>query len=512
MAVQNRDVNPTPIAVWIVALIFVALQLGFGPRYPIFRDEFYYLACADHPALGYVDHPPLSILILAAWRAAFGDSIVSLRVLPSLAGGLIVWLTSRLAGAIGGGAFAQTFAAVAVLAAPTVLGITSFYSMNAFDFLFWLGGFLFILRLSRTEAKDATPTWAWFGMLLGLGLLNKISVLVLGAGLAAVLVLTPMRAHLRTRGPWLAALIAFALFAPYVLWQVQNDWPTLEFINNAAKYKNVSLGPWGFFKSQLLDFGPLNALFWIPGFIWLIFAKRMRPYRSLAIVFVVAFLSFMNGKAYYLAPAMLIPLVAGAVFAEHVISKPSLMWMRPVVLIVLLLAAALPSPVVVPILNPEDLGPYMRKIGLIPKSAEKSALGVLPQHFADRFGWEELTDITARAWTSLSDEERRTAIIATSNYGEAGAINYYGRSRGLPTAVSQHNNFFLWGPGRTDVTVVIAIGSSAEDLRGAFEDVQPVAAMTNPFAMPYERENAVTICRKPKNSLVELWKRGKKFI
>ena len=154
----------------------------------------------------------------------------------------------------------------------------------------------------------------------------------------------------------------------------------------------------------------------------------------------------------------------------------------------------------------------MLQLRVAPKAAEKSALGVLPQHFADRFGWDELTAITATAWSSLDEGERRNAIIVTSNYGEAGAITYYGRALGLPAAVSQHNNFFLWGPGNPGASVVIAVGSSVEDLREVFEDVQPVGPLTNALAMPYERENPVSVCRRPKRPLMELWRAGKKFI
>jgi len=501
-----------PKGVWVCALIFFGLQMTFGPRYPIFRDEFYYLACADHPALGYVDHPPLSILILFAWRAVFGDSIYSLRVLPSLAGGAIVLLTSGLAGAMGGGAFARTFAAVSVLAAPTVFGITGFYSMNAFDFLFWLAAFHLVARLTRLAPSEAAPVWMSLGVVLGLGLLNKVSVLVLGAGLAAALILTPLRSHLLKRGPWIAAAIALGLFAPHVVWQIQNDWPTAEFIRNASRYKNVSLGPWGFFTRQILDLGPLNSLFWIPGLAWLFLAERARGSRSLGIIFVVAFLGFMSGKAYYLAPAMLLPLAAGAVLVEGLLAQPRLNWLRPTVLALLLISAAIPLPIVVPMLEADRLSPYMQAIGVAPKQAERSALGVLPQHVADRFGWEELTSITATAWRSLTDDERKSAIIVGDNYGETGAVNYYGRALGLPAAVSQHNNFYLWGPGNPAATVVIAIGQSVEDLRGSFEDVQPVGAMTDPLAMPYERANPVAICRRPKRPLLVLWVEGKKFI
>ena len=493
------------------AAILFGLQLGWGPRYPVFRDEFYYLACADHLAWGYVDHPPFSIAVLAAWRAVFGDSLIALRVLPSLLGAAAVLLVSGLAGALGGGTFARSFAALAMLAAPTLFGITGFYSMNAFDLCFWLGAAHLVARLARAEPGPASTRW-WLilGVVLGLGLLNKVSVLVLGAGIGAALILTPLRAHLATRGPWMAAGIAGALFAPHVLWQVANGWPTLEFIRNAAAHKNVMLGPAGFALAQVRDFGPLNALLWIPGLAWLLFGAGGR-FRAVGLLFAVAFLSFMNGKAYYLAPAMPIPVAAGAVLAERLAaSRPALL--RPTFAALWLLAAAIPLPIVVPLLAPDRVPAYMRAIGIAPEQAERSALGLLPQHFADRFGWEELAAITATAWRSLTPEEQARAIVVTSNYGEAGALDYHGRGLGLPTARSQHNNYFLWGPGNPGADIVITVGMSAEDLREVFEDVTPVGRITNPFAMPYEREDPVSICRRPKIPLLDAWARGRHFI
>ena len=494
-------------AIACAALLF-GLQMGWGPRYPVFRDEFYYLACADHLAWGYVDHPPFSIAVLAAWRAVFGDSIVSLRVVPSLLGAASVLLAGGLAGSLGAGGFGRTLAALAMLAAPTVFGITGFYSMNAFDFVFWLAAAHLVLRIASADG-DRTRLWAILGLVLGLGLLNKVSVLVLGAGIGVALVLTPLRAQLATRGPWIAAAIAALLFAPHVLWQVANDWPTLEFVRNAARDKNVVLGPVGFLVAQVRDFGPLNALLWIPGLGWLLFGAGGR-FRALGIVFVVAYLSFMSGKAYYLAPALPIPLAAGAVLAERIASRARVA--PPLMTIAWVVMAAIPLPIVVPLLSPAGVGAYMRAIGIAPEQAERSALGTLPQHFADRFGWDELAAITASAWHSLTPEEQARAIIVTGNYGEAGALDYYGRRLGLPRAASQHNNYFLWGPGNPGADIVITVGMEPAGLRTAFEDVRPVARITNPYAMPYEREDPITICRRPKVPLRDAWARGRHFI
>jgi len=504
-------VERPPRGAWLCAGLFFVLQLGWGPRYPVFRDEFYYLACADYLAWGYVDHPPLSIAVLAVWRAFFGETLLSLRVLPSLAGAATVLLASALAGVLGGGSFARTLTAAAVLAAPTVFGITSFYSMNAFDFVFWIASVLLLARLCVAEAATRRRLWLMLGMMVGLGLLNKLSVGALGAGIGAAVLLTPLRSDLRTWSPWLGGVIALACVTPYALWQLQNDWPTIEFMQNAARHKNVVLGPMGFLLAQVQDFGPLNAVVWGTGLVWLVLGAGGR-FRALAIVFVTASLVFMNGKAYYLAPALLVPLAAGTVAIERGVRAPRRVLARHAIVGLVLVTAAVPLPIVVPLLSPERLGGYMRGLGIVPEQAEHTAMGVLPQHFADRFGWEELTSIVARAWHSLTPEEQRHAIIVTSNYGEAGALRYYGPALGLPTATSQHNNFYLWGPGNPEATIVVAVGMSREDLAEVFEDVQTTSALTHPLAMPFEREHPVAIGRRPKVSLLTAWAAGKRFI
>jgi hypothetical protein len=416
-----------------------------------------------------------------------------------------------LAGQLGGTQFSRTLAAVAVLAAPTVFGITGFYSMNAFDLVFWLVAIVLLVRLCQAEAATRPRLWWLLGAVLGLGLLNKLSVGALGAGIAAALLLTPLREELRTRSPWLAAGLALAIVAPFLLWQLPNDWPTVEFMRNAARFKNVTLGPAGYLLAQVNEFGPWNAVLWTSGLVWLTLGAGGR-FRALTIVFVVSFLAFMNGKAYYLAPALLVLLAAGSVPIGEFLSKPGRVLIRRTALAALMLGAAVALPLAVPLLSPDRLGAYMGALGIAPEKAERSELGVLPQYFADRFGWEELTSITAQAWHSLTPDEQSSAIIVTSNYGEAGALRYYGRGRALPPAASPHNNFYLWGPGNPNATIVVAVGIPPDELAQAFEDVRTTSRLTDPFAMPYERENPVTICRRPKRPLSEAWAQGKQFI
>lgn len=507
----SRALEKTPALVFVVAVAVVALQLATGWRYGLFRDEFYYLACADHLDWGYVDHPPLSIAVLAAVRAVLGDSLLAVRLVPSLLMGLLVWLTSRLARELGGGRFAQGFAALSVAIVPEYLGITGFYSMNAFDLVFWTLAALIVARLVRT---DDARLWRPLGLVIGLGLLNKLSPLFFAFGLAVAVLLTPLRRHLRRRELWQGTLLAGLIFVPYVVWELRHDWATLEFMRNATRYKNVGLSPLQFLKVQIPELNPFNAPIWLAGLAALLAGPVLRRFRALGIIFVAVFavLAAQNSKAYYLAGAFPMLLAAGALVFEGLSSGRRWRWTRPVLAVVLVGAGALVAPLAIPVLPVERLIAYQRALGVTPTAAERSGLGPLSQHLADRFGWHELTAEVARIHASLPAQERATAVILTNNYGEAGALQYYGRSYHLPLVISQHNNYYLWGPGNGLAAVWIVVGRATDDLRGSFEQVEIAGQVESPYAMPFETRRPIHVCRGLKVPLDAAWREGKLYI
>ncbi len=241
---------------WPLALLPAAkllLHLATIPGYGYFRDEFYSIACSERLAFGYVDHPPLSILLLRVVRELLGDSIWALRLVPALAGAATVLLVGLLARALGGGRLAQSLAMLAAVAAPLYLSLHHFYSMNAFDPLVWAIVSYLVVRLVK---EDRPRLWLPVGAALGLGLQNKISVLWLGFGLAAGLAATSRRRDLLTPWPWAAAGIAILLFLPHAIWQAANKWPTLEFIRNATQEKMVQVSVWSFLVRQLRVMNP----------------------------------------------------------------------------------------------------------------------------------------------------------------------------------------------------------------------------------------------------------------
>lgn len=495
--------------------VYFAVQLITGGNYNIFRDEYYYIDCAKHLAFGYVDHPSFSILILAIWKAVFGDSQLSVRIIPALLGASVVVMGGFIAAAMGGNKSAQIFSAIAVLCSPVFLGLGSTYSMNSFDLVFWAAMFYALVKIINTENEKL---WVWFAIIAGLGLMNKISVGYLGAGLIAAMLCTKERKWFKNKYFWFSGIIAAVIFSPYIIWNMQNDFGSLEFIRNASKFKNAYIPPLSFLKEQILQMNPLNALVWIPGLIALLISKRLSKYRVIAIAYVIVFIILIlnNGKPYYLAAAYISLIPAGGIIITEFFEKRRLKFLVPVCGILLLVSAVLISPMAIPVLAPDALVAFMDRHGIKPENAEKSRLGLLPQFFADRFGWEEMVKQVAGVYNSLNDEEKKNTIIAVGNYGEASSLNYYAKKYGLPKVYSPHNSHWFWGKeqGFDGVTNAIILGGKAEDHLEEFEDVTAMGKTFNPYAMPFENDLTIFIARRLRKGidLKEVWKKEKEFI
>ena len=476
-----------------------------------FRDELYYVVCAQHPAAGYVDQPPLSIWILGLWRALFGDSLFAMRLLPALAGAATVFLTGRIARELGGGRFAQALAALAALVAPVFLGTNHFFSMNTFDLLLWtLAAWLAVRALSSASP----PHWLVLGVVLGLGLLNKISVMWMIGGLAAGILLSPARGVVRTRWPWYAVAIALLLFVPHVAWQVQHGWPTLEFMRNATGRKMAGVSPLAFIAGQVLEMNPVSLPLWLGGLIWLLFSRSGRAGRPLGVMYLAVAAFLMAGgrsRANYLAPAYVSLFAAGAVAFERL---TAIRWraLRGAAVAVFLLSGGALLPFALPVLPVESYIRYARSLGMAPSTEENLRVGLLPQHYADMFGWEELVDEVEKAYRSLSPEDQARVSIFGQNYGEAGAITVLGARRGLPPALSGHNNFWLWGPGQRSGEVMIVVGGDREDNERVFRHLEQVGTVRSKYSMPYEQDMPIYIGRGLMVPVRELWPQLRRYI
>jgi len=500
------------LIVLLITLANLLLHLYFGNRYGYFRDEFDYMACGDHPAWGYVDHPPLVPFLIKICRMIFGDSLRSIRLFPALASSANIVLTAVIARELGGRGFALLLSAAVVAVAPVYLLNASILTTNYPEPLLWMGcAYFAILAIKRNEPRY----WLLFGLVAGIGMEEKYSVAVFGFALVVGLLLTEQRRFFADKWIYLGGAIAFLVFLPNLLWNIHNHWPFAELMHNIkAEGRDVVLSPLAYFEQQILIVQPLAAPLWIGGVLAFLFSARLKPYRTLGWCYLAAFAVFvaLKGKNYYLAPIYPVYLAAGAVMFEGLMERTRQIWLKPVSTLLLVAGGVWLAPVVMPILPVDQFVAYMQKLPFpIPRSEHSHMRAILPQHFADQFGWEEIVAATNQAYTKLAPEERPGCGIFAQDYGQAGAIDFLGRRYGLPPALSGHQTYFLWGPRGYSGNCLIVLDDSRKRLEQLFEHVEYVGTSAdNPYAL--EREIPVYICRGAKfGSLAQVWPQLKKW-
>jgi len=433
-----------------------------------------------------------------------GDSLGAIRFLPALAGAALVLLTGFMARELGGKRFAQGFAAFTVLAAPAFLSVDNFLSMNAFEPLFWMGCAYVLIRIIQT-GNDRL--WLWFGLLAGIGLENKHSMLIFGFALVAGLLLTPQRKLMRSPWFWLAGLLVFLIFLPNLVWNIQHHFPFLELQANIRRnQRNVDMPPLRMLAEEILAMLPLSFPVWGAGLWYFLFTESGKPLRTLGYAFVItaAIIMALEPRVYYLFPAFLLLMAAGAVFWETQLEVPRLQWLKFAYPAVMAIMAAAVAPIAVPILPVPQYIRYSEITHLQQPRIENARLGPLPQIFADQFGWEEMTQVVARAYNALPPEVRAKTAIFGQNYGEAGAIDFFGPKYGLPKALSGHQSYFLWGPRGYTGESVIVMNDRRGRLEQLFSSVTKVGHVEHPYSMPYQHFD-VFYCRGMKQPLGEFW-------
>lgn len=506
---QRVFFSATALVTCVVGVKFLVHLYASG-SYGYFIDEFYYIACSKHLSWGYVDQPPLIAAVTWFEGKVLGDSLPAIRFLPAVAGSAEIALTALIARELGGQRFAQGFAAIAALAAPAFLVMDSLLTMNAFEPLFWMTCAYLLIRMIKT---GNTKLWIWFGVVSGIGIENKYSMLIFGAGCVLGLVLTSQRRLLASRWLWVGGAIAFLIFLPNLLWSIHHHFPFLELQANIHRSgRNVSLGPLKFFAEEFLSLHPLALPVWLAGLWFFFFTKAGKPFRALgwAWVFTAAVIVTMNPRVYYLYPAFPLLIAAGGVIWETWLAAPKWQWVKPSYVALLVVTGAILLPPSVPVLSPEHYIAYTKALHLETPKIENHELGPLPQLYADQFGWKEMTATVARVYNNLPPEIRPKTAIFAQNYGQAGAIDFFGPKYGLPPAISGHQSYFLWGPRNYTGESMIVMDEEQQNLERVFTSVQKVASVYHPYSMPYEHFD-IFYCRGLKTPLQQLWPQVKNW-
>jgi 4-amino-4-deoxy-L-arabinose transferase-like glycosyltransferase len=490
------------------ALGVCVLHFLFNGRYGYFRDELYYAACGQHLAWGYVDQAPLIAVIARLSRALLGESLRALRFFPALSSGAKMLLTAWIVHELGGRRYAQVLAGTAMLFCPIYLAMDNFLSMNAFEPVLWMLCVAIALRIIRTGDQRL---WLSFGLVAGVGILNKHSILFFGFALLLGLLVTRQRRLLQRPWIWAGGLIAFAIFLPNLVWEIENHFPTPEILRNVDHYKNAHVTWLEFIGQQVLLVHPLAAPICLAGLWYFLRSSEGKPFRFLGWTYLFLLLEFLvfRGRIYYLAPIYPMLFAAGAVAIESWIEHRGTSWVKPAILAPLIVGGLVAAPLALPVLPLGAAVAYANFWDVQRVQVEKEPSGKLPQLYADMMGWPEQVEVVAGVFHSLSADDQPKAAILAKNYGQAGAIDYFGSSYGLPSAISGHNTYYLWGPRQYTGDVVVTVGFSIEQLQPLFNQIDLAATIRNDYAIPEENNSPVYICRQPKMTLQKAWPRLK---
>jgi hypothetical protein len=497
---------------WLIgiAAAFVVFQIAvtaFG-GYGYFIDEFYYIACARRPAFGYVDHPPLAPLLLAAVRAVAGESLLVTRLPAFLCGAAIAWAAGRMVREFGGGRWAAVAAATTVALAPGVLAIAGFFSVNALEGVAWVACTWTLAYMLRT---GDTRAWLAFGVALGLGFESKHTIGTLAFACGVGLLLTDARRLLWNRWAVMGAILAGVLALPNVIWQAVHGFPSLEFYRNAATLKNLPSPPLHTLVEQLRFTGLLTSPVWIAALAWFLFGREGRRWRPLAIAYLVLLVMLVvsqQSRPDRLLGIYPVLIAAGMTIIER--------WIRSgagrALVLVAVVAGGVPAvPIVVGVLPPPLLARYVAWLGL-QTSGERGKTSPIPQLLADRTGWESFVAQITSIYRALPREDQRRALIYAPSYGQAGAIDVLGRAEQLPRAISGQNTYWHWSEAEgVDSDVLIAVDADPEDLHALFREVTQVGVTSCTYCMSWRNGKPIHVARGPIVPLHTIWAKARHY-
>ncbi len=505
---HDLDRRLPPLAVGVISAIAASKFLLhsfanlFGP-YEFHRDEFLYFAMGDHLRLWHMDFPPFIAMVSETTRWLLGDSLFALRLPPALASIALLVIAALTARELGGGRFAQGLAAFAVLANSLFLRTGNLFQPVAFDQLWWTIGLFALVKLCRT---DEPRWWLAFGVACGFGLLSKFSVLIFGFATFVALLVTPARRWLATPWPWVAGVIAFAIGSPSFVGQITLGFPLLDQMEDLRGAQLARVTALSFIVDQpRMGLGFLLAVL---GAGALATGRTWRAYRLVGWTGIFAFVTLivLHGKSYYIGPIYPVLYGAGAVILERFRVPRWGAVARWGMVTILAVYLAVLFPLGLPVLPPATMDRYLVAIGL--QSAAETNRGDqerIPQDYADMLNWELQVQEVARVYRSLPPGEREQAVILASNYGEAGAIDFYGPRYQLPSAVSFVGSYWFFGPGALPGEIIIMHGFRAEEVTDYCGSLTPRGQVTHPYAVSEERDLTLFICRETRQTLQEIW-------
>jgi 4-amino-4-deoxy-L-arabinose transferase-like glycosyltransferase len=482
----------------LLAAVKFILHLLTNHNYGFHRDELATLHAARNLAWGFISYPPFAPFLGSIELKLFGATTVGFRVFSALSQAIVMVIAGLMAKEFGGSRRVQILAALG--AGINVLSIIqgALFQYVAFDFLWVVLLAYFIIRLLNT---DDARWWLAIGAVIGLGMMTRYTMGVYVIALVLSTLLTSARKYLKSKWLWIGALIAFLIFLPNLLWQIQHDFISLDY-QSAIHERDVSIGRAdGYLPEQLLMANPFMLPFWIAG---LLFCFRESKYKMIGFMYLFPVLTFLilQGRGYYPAPTYVMLVAAGMfVFDRWLLTlnrKPALLY-RTLGWFALLLGFIVVAVLGLPI------APVNSTVWNINREVHDD--------FAEQIGWRELTESVADVYHSLPEEELTRVGILAGNYGEAGALDLYGPEYNLPKVISPVNSFWMQGPPPEAIDVLIVVGYPDNSASSYFNSCELVGAVSNQYGVINEEVELrdIYICKGLRKPWSEMWDGMRRF-
>ncbi|KIO75175.1 hypothetical protein TH53_22425 [Pedobacter lusitanus] len=471
--------------IFLFASFSLILHLIGLNNYGIHRDEFLHIALGNHLNFGYAEVPPFIAMVARFSVDVFGDSAFAVRLIPAICAALTVLTAGFIVKEIGGKGFAVTLCCMAIVLSPGFLATGYLLQPVVFDQFWWTLSYYLLIKYIRTRRNGYL---LWLGPVIGLGLLTKYAILFIIIAIISGILLTRERRLLLKKQLYIAAVFAFLIFLPNLIWQYLHHWPVLTHMKELTdtQLNNNTLS--GFIKGQLMSNGT-GLLIWLPGLLLIFFHKNLLPYRWVGFSFLIlmGLLIYFKGKPYY-AFGVYPALFALSAYGIESVTRRIPAAIKYTMIFLLMLPNLLLVPQAIPVLPINLAVDYFKAIQLDKLFYwEDGKRHQTSQDYADMIGWEEMTALTAEAYAKIPKNLLKETTIFAENYGEAGAVDHLGKKYQLPAVVSLSSSFTLWAPERIPYQCIIYIDDKGqvEKTRRAYAKAELIGIVNNKLSREY---------------------------
>jgi Dolichyl-phosphate-mannose-protein mannosyltransferase len=465
-------------------------------------DELLHIETGNHPDIGYMEFPPMIGWIAFIQNQFHSQSVFVNHIFTHIASLLILIIVGLITIELGGNTKAIVIVLLCIIIAPCFGRGQQLFQPVVFSQLFWILSFYQLVRFVKTLDNKYL---LYLTISLILGFLTKYDIVFFIAGLSSLLLFKRTQTAILTKSIWKYIFLFILIISPNVWWQYEHQFQILNMFSRLYQTQLDQLTVASVIKELVISLNPLTAFFWISGFVFMFSKKNKILYRPIAVSIALAifFLAIGKSKAYYFYPAMIPLLIFGSIWFEQ-----KILYQRKWVIYPAIILLTLSGIVLIPFglaVMPMD---SFIKFAHIKKEDNHYQIPLDCQEYFSKPKWQNTLTALKQVYDSLLQTERQDCLIWGKHYSQAGGVNLFRESYGLPKAFSYHGSFYLWAPqGKMPETIIAFTNDEAQIdfFQDFFNTVIPVKKVYNPYAI-FDKDlwQTIYICKSPKQTFADL--------